>query len=228
MATIPIAMRPLVGVAARLLPLMLIAAAAPAAAVPDTTPGEVDPQHHWVVAVYDWTTILPAPPAPVASQPPGPRESWPLRGVITQPYGCTQFDLEHPTPDCPGGFHTGIDIAEVQGTPIHAAGSGIAYPFQDDQRYGNHVVIQEAGGLSTLYAHMVKTGVAWGQSVKTGDVIGWVGSTGNSTGPHLHFEVRYAGVPLDPMTYLNGSPADPFPLPAGWPGAPRDDWRSRR
>ncbi len=57
-----------------------------------------------------------------------------------------------------------------------------------------------------------------------GDVIGWVGSTGNSAGPHLHFEVRFAGAPQDPAPYLAGSPAEPFPIPAGWPGAPRDDW----
>ena len=122
--------------------------------------------------------------------------------MITQPYGCTGFDLEHPTSDCPGGFHTGIDIAQTQGTPIHAAAGGLAYAFQDDQRYGNHVLIQEPGGLSTLYGHMVRTGVSWGQPVRAGDLIGWVGSTGNSTGPHLHFGVRVNGRPVDPMSYL--------------------------
>jgi murein DD-endopeptidase MepM/ murein hydrolase activator NlpD len=222
-------MRRPVAIVARLIPLLLVAAAAPPAAVPDTTPGDADPNSQAVVVVYDWLTVLPAPATPAGFQPPpGARESWPLRGVITQPYGCTGFDLEHPTGECPGGFHTGIDIAEAQGTPIHAAGGGLAYAFQDDQRYGNHVLIQEPGGLSTLYGHMVRTGVSWGQPVRAGDLIGWVGSTGNSTGPHLHFEVRFAGVPYDPMTYLNGSPANPFPLPAGWPGAPRDDWRGRR
>ncbi len=232
-------MRAVTGFAARLLPLLLVAAAAPAAAVPDTTPGETEPHSQQVVPVYDWLTILPAPapaPAPADSHRsatlPKPaasaREQWPVRGVITQPYGCTNFDLEHPTGACPGGFHTGIDIAQAQGTPIQAAGAGLAYPFQDDQRYGNHVLIQEPGGYSTVYGHMVRTAVAWGQAVHAGDLIGWVGSTGNSTGPHLHFEVRFAGAPLDPMPYLNGTPADPFPLPAGWPGAPPDDWRGRR
>lgn len=224
-------MRALRSLALRLAPLLLIAAAAPSApaAEPDTTPGETDPHNHSVVVVYDWLTVLPAPPLRADLPPPaGPREQWPLHGVITQPYGCTGFDLEHPSDTCPGGFHTGIDIAESQGTPIDAAAAGLAYPFQDDQRYGNHVLIQEPGGYSTVYGHMVRTGVAWGQAVRPGDVIGWVGSTGNSTGPHLHFEVRFAGAPLDPMPYLEGSPADPFPLPAGWPGAPRDDWRGRR
>lgn len=211
------------------LPLLLIAAGAPPAAAPDRAPGENDPGLHRVVAVSEWLALLPAPaaapaPAPAAAA----REQWPLRGPITQPYGCTGFELERPATDCPGGFHTGLDIGLPEGTPIRAAGAGLAYPFQDGDRYGNHVLIQEAGGLATLYGHMVRTGVPWGQRVRAGDVIGWVGSTGNSTGPHLHFEVRYAGVPVDPGPYLEGSPADPYPLPGGWPGAPRDDWRGRR
>jgi murein DD-endopeptidase MepM/ murein hydrolase activator NlpD len=112
--------------------------------------------------------------------------------------------------------------------PIHAAGAGLAYPLTDPQRYGNYIVIQQQGGYATVYGHMVQTNVAWGQAVKAGDVIGLVGSTGNSTGPHLHFEVRFGGLPQDPMPYLQGSPAAPFPLPEGWPGAPRDDWRGVR
>ena len=211
-----------------LAPLTLVAAA-PVQNVPDRTPGEADLQRPLVVGVYDWLTILPAPRTPDGFQPgPGPREQWPLRGPITQPFGCTDFELERPAPDCPGGFHTGLDIGLPQGTPIHAAGAGFAYPFEDAQRYGNHVLIQEPGGISTVYGHMVQTNVAWGQPVKAGDVIGFVGSTGNSTGPHLHFEVRFAGVPYDPIAYLEGSPADPFALPAGWPGAPRSDWRGKR
>jgi len=85
------------------------------------------------------------------------------------------------------------------------------------------VLVQHAGGLSTVYGHLDRLNVGWGQAVKRGEVIGWVGSTGNSTGPHLHFEVRFAGVPVDPAPYLAGVPAEPFPLPPGWPGMPPDD-----
>ncbi|HEX6547532.1 MAG TPA: M23 family metallopeptidase [Candidatus Dormibacteraeota bacterium] len=206
---------------------LLLIAAGPAPA-PDRSPGEEAPVPR-VIGVQDWTAILPAPAtADGFKPPPGPREQWPLHGPITQPYGCTDFDREQPIATCPGGFHTGIDIGLPQGTPIRAAGAGIAYPFQDDQRYGNHVLIQEPAGITTVYGHMVRTAVAWGQPVGAGDVIGYVGSTGNSTGPHLHFEVRFAGVPLDPMPYLDAGPADPYPLPAGWPGSPPDDWRGLR
>ena len=210
-----------------LAPLVLIAAA-PAQAVPDRQPAESDLARHNLVVVYDWLRILPAPHTPSDFLPPaGARVAWPLRGVLTQPFGCTGFELERSFAGCPN-FHTGLDIAQNQGVPIQAAAAGLAYPFQDDQGYGNHVLIQHAAGYSTVYGHMVQTNVSWGQPVRAGDLIGWVGSTGNSTGPHLHFEVRFAGAPLDPQPYLDGSPADPFPLLAGWPGAPRDDWRGRR
>ena len=206
------------------LPLLLVAAG-PVHAVPDRTPGEYEPQPR-KLSIYDWLKVLPAPrPAADFAPPAGARVDWPLRGVVTQPFGCTQFELERPTTDCPAGFHTGLDIADVQGTPIHAAAAGLAYALPDDKGYGNHVVIQHAGGLATIYGHMVRMNVGWRQPVAQGDLIGWVGTTGNSTGPHLHFEVRFGGAPLDPLPYLGGSPVEPFPLPAGWPGSPPDDLR---
>lgn len=177
-----------------------------------------------VLTVYQWLQLLPAPPTPAGWHLADPAFAYPLASYVeTQPFGCTGLSIESPTSACPGGFHTGIDMADPQGTPIRAAGPGLAYAFQDSLRYGNHVLILHAGGYVTVYGHMVRTAVAWGQPVRAGDVIGYVGSTGNSTGPHLHFEVRFAGVALDPMPYLTGSPAPPFPIPAGWQGAPPDD-----
>lgn len=179
--------------------------------------------------VSDWLQVLPAPGTPDGwTAPAGARLGWPLRGSLTQPFGCTGFYLERAAQNCPSGFHTGIDLAQPEGTPIRAAADGLAYPLDDPERYGNHVIVQHLAGYSTLYAHMLRVNVAWGQPVRAGDVIGWVGSTGNSSGPHVHFEVRFAAAPLDPMPYLEGSPSDPFTLPAGWPGAPRDDWRGLR
>ena len=217
---------------ALLAPLALVAAApadppaAPPAAPAAEAAADAPPQ---VLAVADWIRLLPAPRPPDDARAPAAHQvAWPLRGVVTQPFGCTGYELEHPTTDCPNGFHTGLDIAMPQGTPIRAAAGGLAYPLQDPARYGNHVIVQHAGGYATVYAHMVRFNVGWGQRVETGDVIGYVGTTGNSSGPHLHFEVRFASTPEDPMRYLNGSPPDPDALPAGWPGAPLDDWRGRR
>jgi murein DD-endopeptidase MepM/ murein hydrolase activator NlpD len=182
-----------------------------------------------VMAVDAWVSVLPAPLTPDGwTPPPGPRVAWPLSGAITQPFGCTGYQLEHPTTDCPNGFHTGIDIAEPTGAPIHAAAAGLAYPLPDPARYGNFVIVQHPGGYATVYAHLSRYNVTWGQRVQAGDVIGFVGSTGNSSGPHLHFEVRFAGTAYDPMPFLDGQPPDPTPLPAGWAGAPRDDWRGLR
>ncbi|HLQ62404.1 MAG TPA: M23 family metallopeptidase [Candidatus Acidoferrales bacterium] len=211
---------------ALLLPLALVQLAAVPEPPPPPPPAEAVPR---LLTVYEWLRILPAPRSPEGFQPPGgQRVAWPLHGILTQPFGCTGFYREPSQTDCPNGFHAGIDLADPPGTPIRAAAPGLAYPIPDVERYGNHVVVQHVGGLATNYAHMSRMNVAWGQLVQAGDVIGFVGSTGNSTGPHLHFEVRYAGVPLDPILYLQGSPPDPFPLPPGWPGAQRDDWLGRR
>ena len=171
----------------------------------------------------DWLALLPAPPpvdAPI-------RVAWPLRGVITQPYGCTGSGLERPLDQCPG-FHRGIDIAQPEGVPVHAGAAGLAYGVPDRGRYGNHVLIQHPNGYATVYGHLSRLGAGWGQPIAGGALIGWVGSTGNSTGPHLHFELRHGGAPLDPMPFLEGTPPPVPALPAGWPGAVPDDQRGRR
>jgi murein DD-endopeptidase MepM/ murein hydrolase activator NlpD len=100
-------------------------------------------------------------------------------------------------------LHTGIDLNAGAGTPIKAAESGTVIMARTWGGYGRTVVIDHGGGLSTLYAHQSSILVAEGQRVGRGDVIGYVGCTGYCTGPHLHFETREWGTPVDPMKYLS-------------------------
>lgn len=100
-------------------------------------------------------------------------------------------------------FHEGLDFAAPQGTPIYATADGrVKSSGFDDGGYGNHAVINHGYGYETLYGHMVRIKVRPGQSVKRGEVIGWVGSTGKSTGPHCHYEVHRNGNPVDPVYFF--------------------------
>ncbi|MBM7866737.1 peptidoglycan DD-metalloendopeptidase family protein [Heliobacterium gestii] len=101
-------------------------------------------------------------------------------------------------------FHTGVDFPAPSGTPIHAAQTGVISMAGYYGAYGNTVIIDHGGGTATLYGHMSVINVSEGQTVQKGDVIGFVGSTGWSTGPHLHFEVRVNGNHTNPMPYLGG------------------------
>jgi murein DD-endopeptidase MepM/ murein hydrolase activator NlpD len=101
------------------------------------------------------------------------------------------------------GFHPGVDFAASAGTPIRAAAGGTVVIASAQGGYGNCTVIAHVGGLGTLYAHQSRLAVHVGQRVKRGDVIGYVGSTGASTGPHLHFEVRVLGALADPLPWLD-------------------------
>ena len=101
-------------------------------------------------------------------------------------------------------FHAGEDIAAPSGTPILAADSGLATVVPNNGNgYGNYIIINHGGGRTTLYAHMSAFAISNGQSVTQGQVIGYVGSTGNSTGPHLHFETRINGATTDPKSYFS-------------------------
>ena len=101
-------------------------------------------------------------------------------------------------------FHTGEDIGAPSGTPILAADSGVATVIPNNGNgYGNYIMINHGGGRVTLYAHMSGFAISNGQSVTQGQTIGYVGSTGNSTGPHLHFEVRVNGATTDPKSYFS-------------------------
>jgi murein DD-endopeptidase MepM/ murein hydrolase activator NlpD len=116
---------------------------------------------------------------------------WPVQGPVTSPFGWRW-----------GRMHEGIDIGVGSGTPIHAAAAGTIIYCGWESGYGNLVVIDNGGNLATAYGHQSAIAVACGQQVAQGQVIGYVGCTGHCTGPHLHFEVRINGGPVDPMGYL--------------------------
>jgi murein DD-endopeptidase MepM/ murein hydrolase activator NlpD len=122
---------------------------------------------------------------------------WPADGVKTSDFGWRT----HPIFGT-GRLHAGIDIGAAYGSPISAAASGTVVSAGTMSGYGNVVVLDHGGGIATLYAHQSSVAVGTGQAVQRGQTIGYVGSTGYSTGPHLHFEVRVNGTPVDPMGYL--------------------------
>jgi murein DD-endopeptidase MepM/ murein hydrolase activator NlpD len=130
---------------------------------------------------------------------------WPERGPITQLFGCTDFLAEPYDPNCPTRhIHTGLDIGANSGTPIAAADAGVVslVNFGWGGGYGNYVVITHGNGYATLYAHLSAINVSANQPVQRGQQIGAEGSTGNSTGPHLHFEIRLNGAYQNPLSYL--------------------------
>lgn len=108
----------------------------------------------------------------------------------------------HPILNCER-FHAGLDIGSQAGDVVIAAYSGIIAEAQYSDSYGNYVLINHGNGYSTIYAHMSSIAVEAGQPVSQGDTIGYVGSTGWSTAPHLHFEIRYSDVRTDPATYFD-------------------------
>jgi murein DD-endopeptidase MepM/ murein hydrolase activator NlpD len=133
------------------------------------------------------------------------RFAWPERGPITQQFGCTDFLAEPYDPNCPTlHFHSGIDIGAPFGTAVAAADTGIVslVNFNCCVGYGNYVIITHGNGYSTLYGHLSAINVSVSQHVQQGQQIGAEGSTGFSTGPHLHFEIRLNGAYQNPLAYL--------------------------
>jgi murein DD-endopeptidase MepM/ murein hydrolase activator NlpD len=124
---------------------------------------------------------------------------WPVGHVpISSPFGYRIDPISGQQ-----SFHPGVDFAASCGTPIHAADSGVIFFAGPNGGYGNATIINHGAGLATLYGHQSSIAVSVGQVVEQGQVIGYVGSTGYSTGCHLHFEVRVNGTPVDPMGYLS-------------------------
>jgi murein DD-endopeptidase MepM/ murein hydrolase activator NlpD len=129
--------------------------------------------------------------------------SWPMAGGrVTQPFGPSDLLLEPPLGKY-AHFHTGVDIAAPFGTTVTAAAPGVVVAVgHTNIGYGNYVVISHGGGIMTLYGHLLETDVVVGTTVARGQRVGLEGSTGWSTGPHVHFELRVNDSVVDPMPYL--------------------------
>ena len=133
--------------------------------------------------------------------------SIPSRNPLSAGYASSGYGLRtHPVL---GGTrsHKGIDLAAPTGTPIYATADGVVGKAEWFSSYGMYVSLQHGGELETRYAHMSRIAVAAGERVRKGDVIGYVGSTGRSTGPHLHYEVRVGGEAVNPVPYMADSGA---------------------
>jgi murein DD-endopeptidase MepM/ murein hydrolase activator NlpD len=122
---------------------------------------------------------------------------WPARGRVTSGFGFRR----HPVFGTQE-MHTGIDIGAPSGTPVVSARAGIVIAADWEGGYGKLVRVDHGDGLTTSYSHLSQIAVHVGQQVYPGDLVGYVGTTGFSTGPHLLFEIRVHGRPLDPLKYL--------------------------
>ena len=135
-------------------------------------------------------------------------ERLPLAGVvagavISQGFGCTSFELEPYDPFCAGRhIHTGIDLAASLGSTVHSATAGVARVGFDPNGAGIYVVVAVDAHVRIFYCHLAALGVANGQTVDVGQVIGALGQSGRATGPHVHFEVQVDGTSVDPAAWL--------------------------
>ena len=144
----------------------------------------------------------PTPPPPGPSSSPGSsqgtgRLGWPVNGPVTSGFGPRSHPISGGT-----RLHAGVDFGASSGTPIRASEAGTVVMAGWNGGYGNWTLIDHGGGLATGYGHQSSISVSRGQRVSRGDVIGRVGSTGASTGPHLHWEVRVNGNPVNPMAWI--------------------------
>jgi murein DD-endopeptidase MepM/ murein hydrolase activator NlpD len=122
---------------------------------------------------------------------------WPVIGRVTSSFGEREDPLSGE-----GAFHTGIDIATDFGEPVHAAADGVVEFAAMGNGYGREIVLDHGHGIQTLYAHLSGFAITPGEHVTRGQTIGYVGQSGRSTGPHLHYEVRIQNTPVNPHKYL--------------------------
>lgn len=125
---------------------------------------------------------------------------WPVNGQIVSRFGDRSDPLSGE-----GGFHAGVDLTATMGTPVYAAADGIVAAAQFSGRYGRLILIEHGHGMTTLYAHLSKFEIVPGEEVRRGQLIGMSGASGRVSGPHLHFEVRQGGSPVNPARYLSRS-----------------------
>lgn len=124
---------------------------------------------------------------------------WPVRGTLTAGFGQRMDPLSGE-----GAFHAGLDISAPYGTAVESAANGIVFYAGREAGYGNSVLIDHGYGITTHYGHLSSIQVVVGQEVRRGQAIGRVGTTGRTTGPHLHYEVRVNETPVNPARYMRG------------------------
>jgi murein DD-endopeptidase MepM/ murein hydrolase activator NlpD len=127
--------------------------------------------------------------------------TWPVLGHITDGFGerLDPFSGE-------GAFHTGVDVAADYGAPVHATADGVVVTAETHTGYGRVVIVEHGFGLTTWYAHLSSYAVVAGTHIKRGEVIGYAGISGRSTGPHVHYEVRVNNAPVNPWRYMKSNP----------------------
>jgi murein DD-endopeptidase MepM/ murein hydrolase activator NlpD len=125
---------------------------------------------------------------------------WPVNGQIVSRFGDRSDPLSGE-----GGFHAGVDLTATMGTPVYAAADGIVSAAQFANRYGRAILIDHGHGMTTLYAHLSNFEIVPGEEIRRGQLIGHSGASGRVSGPHLHFEVRQGGSPVNPARFLSRS-----------------------
>jgi len=127
---------------------------------------------------------------------------WPVLGHITDSFGerLDPFSGE-------GAFHTGVDVASDYGAPVHVTADGVVISAENHAGYGRVVVVDHGFGITTWYAHLSSFSTITGSRIKRGQVIGYCGISGRSTGPHVHYEVRMNNAPVNPWRYMKSTPA---------------------
>ncbi|MGB6429693.1 MAG: M23 family metallopeptidase [Candidatus Acidiferrales bacterium] len=174
----------------------------------DTPPPETETAFNRSVAQYQFlernasavaveNTGMTLMPEPTMADSEFTPSLWPVVGHLTAGFGerLDPFSGE-------GAFHTGVDISVPYGTAVRATADGVVVGAEEHVGYGRLVVLDHGFGVTTFYGHLSAFNVTPGQRVNRGDVIGYVGVSGRSTGPHVHYEVRINGAPVNPMRYL--------------------------